>query len=79
MFLLRTFFSYLGGPKELFDTRPKGERKARLDDIRSIGHLLTNFRKICLFSVALNMDPNIALKLKIKKCTGLILSRVGLN
>ena len=36
---------------------PKCERKAKFYDIRSIGHLLTNFRKISLFSVALNMDP----------------------
>ena len=50
---------------------PKGERKAKLDDIRSIGHLLTNFRKISLFSVALNMDPKSALNFKIKDCTGL--------
>ena len=42
----------------------KGERKAKLDDIRRIGHLLTNFRKISLFSVALNMDPKKALNLK---------------
>ena len=34
---------------------PKGERKAKLDDIRSIGHLLTNFRRISLFSVSLNL------------------------
>ena len=58
---------------------PKAERKAKLDDIRSIGHLLTNFRKINLFSVALNMDPKSAFNLKIKNCTGLILSREGLN
>ena len=45
---------------------PNGERKAKLDDIRSIGHLLTHFRKISLFSVALNMDPKSALNLKIK-------------
>ena len=31
---------------------PKGERKARLDNIISLGHILTNFRKISLFSVA---------------------------
>ena len=40
---------------------PKGERKAKLDYIRRIGHLLTNFLKISLFSVALNMDPKSAL------------------
>ena len=57
----------------------KGERKAKLDDIRRIGHTLTNFRKISLFSVALNMDPKSALNLKMKNCTGLILSREGLN
>ena len=39
----------------------KGERKANLDDIRRIGHLLTIFCKISLFSVALNMDPKSAL------------------
>ena len=58
---------------------PKGERKAKLDDIRRIGHLLTNVRKISLFSVTLNMDPKSALNLKIENCTGLILSREGLN
>ena len=58
---------------------PKGERKAKLDDIRSIAHLITNCRKISLFSVALNIDPKSALNLKIKNCTGLILSREGLN
>ena len=31
---------------------PKGEDKAKLDDIRSKGHILTNFRKISLFLVA---------------------------
>ena len=55
----------------------KGERKAKLDDIRRIGHLLTYFRKISLFSVALNMDPKSALNLK--TCTGLVLSWEGLN
>ena len=82
MYHLRTFFLYLGVPRSnLAPVRncPKGERKAKLDDIRSIGHLLTNFRKISLFSVALNMDPKSALNLKIKNCTGLILSREGLN
>ena len=39
----------------------QGERKAKLDDKRSIEHLLTNFRKISIFSVALNMDPKSAL------------------
>ena len=39
---------------------PKGERKAKLDDIRSMGHLLTNFRKSSLFSVALNMDQKVS-------------------
>ena len=58
---------------------PQGERKPTLDDIRSIGHILTNFRIISLFSVALNMDPKMALNLKIKNCTGLIFSREGLN
>ena len=58
---------------------PKGERKAKLYDIRSIGHLLTNFRKISLFSVAHNMDPKSALNIKIKNCTGLIISREGLH
>ena len=33
----------------------KGVRKAKLDDIRRIGL----FRKISLFSVALNMDPKV--------------------
>ena len=43
----------------------KGERTTKLNDIiRSIGHLLTNFfRKISLFSIALNMDPKCALNL----------------
>ena len=36
---------------------PKGARKAKLDDIRSIGHLLANFRKNSLFLVDLNLDP----------------------
>ena len=35
---------------------PKGARKAILDDIRSIGHLLANFHKNSLFLVALNLD-----------------------
>ena len=76
------FFRIYGVPRSnLTPVRncPKGERKAKLDDIRSIGHVLTNFRKISLFSVALNMDPKSALNLKIKKCTGLILSRESLN
>ena len=34
-----------------------------LDVKRTIGHLLTNFRKISLFSVALNVDPKSALKI----------------
>ena len=38
---------------------PKGEREAKLDDIRSMGHLLTKFRKNSLFSVALNIDQNV--------------------
>ena len=44
---------------------PKGERKAKLDYIRSIRHFLTNFRKISLF-----WYPTIwteSLKLKNKK------------
>ena len=45
---------------------PKGERKVKLDDKRRIEHLLTNFRKISLFSVALIMDQKSALNLKIK-------------
>ena len=56
----KNFFSYLGVPRgNLAPIRnsPWGERKAKLDDIRSKGHILTNFRKISLFSVALNMDP----------------------
>ena len=36
---------------------PKGARKAKLDDIRSVGHLLANFRKNSLFLVDLNLDP----------------------
>ena len=36
---------------------PKGARKAKLDDIRSIGHLSANFCKNSLFLVALNLDP----------------------
>ena len=58
---------------------PKGARKAKLDDIRSIGQLLTYFRKNSLFLVALNLDTKSALNLKIKNGTGLILSREGMN
>ena len=39
----KKLFPYLGSPKELFGTLRnghKGERKAKLDDIRRIGHLL---------------------------------------
>ena len=36
-------------------------------DFYMIGHLLTNFRKISFFAVALNMDPKSAFNLKIKK------------
>ena len=46
---------------------PKGDRKAKLDDIGSIGQLLTFFCKNSLFLVALNLDPKSALHLKIKK------------
>ena len=78
----KNIFSYLGVSRSYFApvrNSHKGERKAKLDNIRRIGHLLTTFRKISLFSVALNMDPKSALNLKIKNCMGLILSREGLN
>ena len=45
---------------------PKGERKAILDYIISLGHILTNFRKISLFSVASIWIQN-CLKLKNEK------------
>ena len=41
VYLLRTFFIVFRGPKVQFGTLrncPKGKRKAKLDDIRSIGH-----------------------------------------
>ena len=57
----------------------KGARNAKVDDIRSIGNLLTNFRKNSLSLVALNLDPKKCLKLKIKQFTGLILSQHGMN
>ena len=60
---LKNIFSYLGVPgSNLAPARncPKGKRKAKLDEIINIGHLLTNFRKISLFSVALNMAPKSA-------------------
>ena len=63
------FFSYVGVPRSklaLVRSCPKGARKAKLDDIKSIGHHLTNFRKNSLFLVALNLDPKGALNLKIK-------------
>ena len=37
----------------------KGARKAKLDDIRGIRHLLTNFRKNSLFLVALNLNQKV--------------------
>ena len=38
----------------------KGARKAKLDDIRGIRHLLTNFRKNGLFLVALNLNQKVS-------------------
>ena len=54
---LRTFFRINSAPVR---NCPKGARNAKLDDIRSIGHLFAIFRETSLYLVALNLDPKSA-------------------